>query len=63
MVLGAALVGLVLGFTVVGGLVLYVLVGAEHDAREVMDRDAAERAARRDNDAAERAARRDLDER
>jgi uncharacterized protein HemX len=33
-----------------GGLVLYLLVRAEHDKRETMDRRDAERAARRDSD-------------
>jgi hypothetical protein len=33
-----------------GPLLLYALVRAEHDDREVMDRSAAERAARRDVD-------------
>ena len=31
-----------------GGLVLYVLVRAEHDRRDVVDREEAERLARRD---------------
>ena len=35
---------------VVGPLVLYVLVRSEHDDRERMDRERAERAARRDFD-------------
>jgi len=45
--------GVVLLFVLVGvgaPLVLYTLVRAEHDDREVMDRSAAERAARRDVD-------------
>jgi hypothetical protein len=43
--------GVVLAFALLGlavPLVLYRLVRAEHDDREVMDREAAERAARRD---------------
>ncbi|WP_187347767.1 hypothetical protein [Haloplanus rubicundus] len=47
---GGALVLVVLLFAVVGPLLLYALVRAEHDDREVMDRSAAERAARRDVD-------------
>jgi hypothetical protein len=42
---------LVVALLAVGGpLLLYALVRAEHDDREVMDRSAAERAARRDVD-------------
>jgi len=44
----ALIVFLLLG--VGGPLLLYSLVRAEHENREVMDRDAAERAARRDTD-------------
>jgi multisubunit Na+/H+ antiporter MnhG subunit len=44
----AAFVLLVLLFALVGPLVLYYLVRAEHDRREEMDRESAERAARRD---------------
>jgi len=47
-------VGLLAALLVVGALVapvaLYLLVRAEHDDREPMDRRAAERAARRDTD-------------
>ena len=46
-------VGIVLLVLVIGlgaPLVLYALVRAEHDDREVMDREAAERTARRDVD-------------
>jgi hypothetical protein len=39
----------VLLLTVLGGVVLYVLVRAEHDQRERLDRTDAERAARRDD--------------
>jgi uncharacterized protein HemX len=42
-----------LGFLALGlgaGLVLYLLVRAEHDTRETMDRRDAERAARRDSE-------------
>jgi hypothetical protein len=47
---GGAL-ALVFALLAVGGpLLLYALVRAEHGDREVMDRDAAERAARRDID-------------
>ncbi|MFB6102468.1 MAG: hypothetical protein ABEJ73_07865 [Haloplanus sp.] len=45
---GLIVVVLLLGL--VAPLVLYWLVRAEHDDREVMDREAAERAARRDTD-------------
>ncbi|MFB6090140.1 MAG: hypothetical protein ABEJ97_03700 [Halobellus sp.] len=43
-----ALVAVVLLLAVVGPLVLYGLVRAEHEKRETMDREAAERSARRD---------------
>jgi len=46
---GVALV-LVLVLGVGGSLLLYWLVRAEHEGREVMNRDAAERVARRDVD-------------
>jgi len=46
----ALILVLVLGVGVGGSLLLYWLVRAEHEDREVMDRDAAERAARRDVD-------------
>lgn len=39
---------LVVVLAVLGPLVLYYLVRAEHDKRETMDREAAERRARRD---------------
>ena len=39
---------LVLLISLIGGLILYSLVRAEHDQRETMDRDQAEQAARRD---------------
>ena len=45
-----AVVGLFVLFAVVGPLVLYILVRSEHDDRERMDREQAERAARRDVD-------------
>jgi len=45
---GAGLLVLVLLFGLVAPLILYALVRAEHEDREVMDRAAAERAARRD---------------
>lgn len=43
-----AVLGLFLVFTIIGPLVLYVLVRTEHDDRETMSRDEAERAARQD---------------
>ncbi|WP_435178267.1 hypothetical protein [Halorussus sp. AFM4] len=43
-------VALMLLLTVGGGLVLYALVDAETDRRRVMDRESAERVARRDTD-------------
>jgi len=43
-----ALVAVFLLFALLAPLVLYGLVRAEHDQRETMDRDEAERAARRD---------------
>jgi multisubunit Na+/H+ antiporter MnhG subunit len=46
---GAGLV-VVLLFALLAPLVLYALVRAEHDEREEMDRDRAERVARRDTD-------------
>jgi hypothetical protein len=47
---GALVLVFVLLLAVGGPLLLYALVRAEHDDREVMDRAAAERAARRDVD-------------
>jgi hypothetical protein len=48
---GGAVVLVFVALLAVGGpLLLYALVRAEHDDREVMDRSAAERAARRDVD-------------
>ncbi|RMB23891.1 hypothetical protein [Haloplanus aerogenes] len=47
---GGVLVLVFLLLGVGGPLLLYWLVRAEHENREVMDRDAAERAARRDTD-------------
>jgi hypothetical protein len=48
---GAVVLGFVVLLLAVGApLVLYALVRAEHDEREVMDRSDAERAARRDVD-------------
>jgi multisubunit Na+/H+ antiporter MnhG subunit len=44
---GAALVAVLL-LAIAGPVVLYLLVRAEHDRREPMDRESAERAARRD---------------
>ena len=43
-----AVFAVVLVFALVGPLVLYAFVRAEHDARETMDREDAKRAARRD---------------
>jgi len=45
---GAGLFVLVLVLALVAPLVLYYLVRAEHGQREQMDRESAERAARRD---------------
>ncbi|GAB3325925.1 MULTISPECIES: hypothetical protein [Haloplanus] len=45
---GTVVLAVVLLFGLAAPLVLYWLVRAEHDDREVMDREAAERAARRD---------------
>lgn len=45
-----AVVGVFVLLAVVGPLLLYVLVRAEHDDRERMDRERAERAVRRDVD-------------
>ena len=45
---GGILVLLVLLISVGGGLLLYVLVRAEHSSREVTDRNRAEQVARRD---------------
>jgi hypothetical protein len=45
---GTVVLVFVLLFGLAAPLVLYWLVRAEHDDREVMDREAAERAARRD---------------
>ena len=50
---GAALVALAVVVSVGLGLVLYALVRAEHDRREVVGRDEAVRLARRDDDAEE----------
>lgn len=47
LVAGLAVV-LVLGIGVGGGLLLYLLVRAEHDDRNEMDRESAEQRARRD---------------
>jgi hypothetical protein len=47
---GAGVVVLVFLVGVGAPLVLYALVRAEHDQREAMDREAAERTARRDVD-------------
>ncbi|MEF8888321.1 MAG: hypothetical protein V5A30_10980 [Haloarculaceae archaeon] len=44
----------VLALGVGGGLVLYLLVRAEHDKRKTMDRRDAERAARRDSETTRR---------
>ncbi|MFB6195910.1 MAG: hypothetical protein ABEI80_07040 [Haloplanus sp.] len=54
----AGLVVLVMVLAVGAPLLLYALVRAEHVDREVMDRDAAERVARRDVDDDERNGRR-----
>ena len=48
MAAGGLLVGLFLAVGIGGGVVLYVLVRAEHDRRDVVDREEAERLARRD---------------
>lgn len=45
-----AIVGLFVPLAVVGPLLLYILVRSEHDDRERMDRERAERAAHRDVD-------------
>ncbi len=45
---GAGLFVLVLALALIAPLVLYSLVRAEHEGRERMDRESAERAARRD---------------
>jgi multisubunit Na+/H+ antiporter MnhG subunit len=45
---GAGLFVLVVVLALVAPLVLYYLVRAEHDGREEMDRESAERVARRD---------------
>jgi len=47
---GALVLVVVLLFGVGGPLLLYWLVRAEHESREVMDRASAERVARRDTD-------------
>jgi multisubunit Na+/H+ antiporter MnhG subunit len=43
-------IAVVVLFALLAPLVLYVLVRAEHDDREEMDRERAERVARRDTD-------------
>lgn len=48
--IGILFVALFLLVAVGGGLLLYVLVRSEHDRRRVMDRESAERVARRDTD-------------
>lgn len=48
MAAGAAFLLVAIVVTVGAGLLLYALVRAEHDEREVLDRDEAERLARRD---------------
>ncbi|MFP4218753.1 MAG: hypothetical protein ACLFR6_07955 [Salinarchaeum sp.] len=48
MVGASLLIGVLLVFAVGLSLVLYVAVRAEHDQRETMDRNEAEREARRD---------------
>ncbi|WP_198661987.1 hypothetical protein [Halorussus litoreus] len=48
--IGIAIFVLFLFVAVGGGLVLYWAVRAEHGRREVLDRDSAEQAARRDTD-------------
>ena len=45
---GGAVLVVFLAIAIGGVLLLYALVRAEHDQRETMDREAAERAARRD---------------
>jgi hypothetical protein len=45
-----AVVGVFVLFAVVGPLLLYILVRSEHDDRERMDREQAERVVRRDTD-------------
>lgn len=47
---GEGLVVLFVLLGVVGPLILYLLVRSEHDQREEMDRESAERAARRDTE-------------
>ncbi|MEE6209952.1 hypothetical protein U3A55_07285 [Salarchaeum sp. III] len=54
---GGALVLAVLVLGVGGGFVLYALVRAEHDKRERMNREDAEREARRDADDGQRSRR------
>ena len=51
---GTVVLAVVLLFGLVAPLILYRLVRAEHDDREGMDREAAERAARRDVDERDR---------
>jgi multisubunit Na+/H+ antiporter MnhG subunit len=46
----AAVAGLVLLVALVAPLALYIMVRAEHDQRREMDRESAERVARRDTD-------------
>ena len=55
---GAALVVVVLLLAVILPFALYVLVRAEHDERREMDRESAERVARRDTRERERERRR-----
>ncbi|WP_338741236.1 hypothetical protein [Haloplanus salilacus] len=50
----AGVVLLVFAVGIGASLLLYALVRAEHDEREVMDREAAERTARRDVDDGDR---------
>ena len=47
---GAAIFALVLLLSVGGGLLLWAAVDSEKNQRRVMDRESAERAARRDTD-------------
>ncbi|WP_128478147.1 hypothetical protein [Halorussus pelagicus] len=49
---GAAMFALVLFVSVGGGLLLWAAVDSEKNGRQVMDRESAEKAARRDTDAA-----------
>ncbi|MEF8840219.1 MAG: hypothetical protein V5A62_01145 [Haloarculaceae archaeon] len=51
---GAAMVVVVLLLALLLPLALYFLVRAEHEGREEMDRESAERVARRDTDQRER---------